>query len=59
MKRNEIPYPCVKCIYMRAWSLDVGGDHDYACTKKPPSKYGEKDCDDFEPFEDMEEVEDG
>jgi len=56
MKRNEISYPCVKCIYMRAWSFDMGGDHDYACIKKPPSKYGEKDCDDFEPFEDMEEV---
>jgi len=34
----------------------MGGDHDYACIKKPPSEYGNRDCDKYEPFEDMEEV---
>lgn len=51
MKRNEIPYPCNRCYNMRAWDLQMNGDHDYTCTRKPPSKYGDPECDRFEEIE--------
>ena len=47
MKANEIPYPCVYCLYMKPWNLHMNGDHDYACGKKPRSKWGEPECDKF------------
>ena len=48
MKRNEIPDICRKCTNMRAWSLDMGGNHDYDCRVKPTSMVGKEDCDKFE-----------
>ena len=45
MKKDEIPYPCNKCVHMKPWNLRMNGDHDYACLKKPPSKYGDPECD--------------
>ena len=54
MKRKNIPCPCIYCSNMRAWSLDMGGDHDFTCKKKPPSEYGKSECDKYEPLtEDM------
>lgn len=50
MKRHEIPRPCITCCNIRAWSLDMGGDHDFTCTEKPPSEYGKIECDKYEPF---------
>ena len=57
MKIKDIPYPCMNCYNMRAWSLDMGGNHDFACTKKPSSEYGKRDCDKYEPFEEAEGAE--
>ncbi len=45
MKKDEIPYPCNKCENMKPWNLRINGDHDYACPKKPSSKYGDPECD--------------
>lgn len=51
MKRDQIPYPCNNCYNMRAWNLRMNGDHDYDCRKKPPSKYGDPECDKLEVVE--------
>ena len=48
MKVKEIPRPCDTCINMRAWNLHMNGDHDFTCIKKPPSKYGDPECDKYE-----------
>lgn len=54
MKRYEIPRPCINCYNMQAWSLDMDGDHDFTCQKKPPSEYGKMDCDKYILREDIE-----
>ena len=48
MKRNDIPYPCYNCFNMRVCNLHMNGNHDYACRKKPPSEYGNPECNKFE-----------
>jgi len=54
MKRKNIPRPCINCYNMQAWSLDMDGDPDFTCKKKPPSEYGKIECDKYDPFgEDM------
>ena len=48
MKQEEIPTKCRDCIYMRAWSLHMDGNHEYDCRKKPSSMVGSPDCDCYE-----------
>jgi len=47
MKRSEIPCPCNSCSNMKAWSLYMDGNHDYTCTKKPSSMWGNPNCNKF------------
>lgn len=47
MKLKDIPHPCDSCFNMRPWNLHMNGDHDYGCSKMPPSKYGDPECDKY------------
>ena len=47
MKLKDIPRPCDSCFNMRPWNLHMNGDHDYTCSKMPPSKYGYLECDKY------------
>lgn len=47
MKLKDIPHPCDSCFNMKPWNLHMNGDHDYTCSKKPPSKYGDPECDKY------------
>lgn len=51
MKAKDVPYPCNNCFNMKTCCLHMNGDHDYACIKKPPSKYGDPECDKLETIE--------
>lgn len=48
MRREKIPAKCQNCIYMRAWSIRMDGNHEYDCRKKPRSMVGNPDCEWFE-----------
>ena len=47
MKAKEIPRPCNTCMHMKAWNMNMSGDHDFSCSKKPSSKYGCLECDKY------------
>lgn len=39
MKWNNLPEDCKECDRLRCWSLDMGGNSDYACHGDPSCKY--------------------
>lgn len=39
MKWDNLPDDCKECDRLRCWSLDMGGNHDYACHGDPSCKY--------------------
>ena len=47
MKAKEIPRPCNTCMHMKAWNMNMSGDHDFSCSKKPRPKWGDPECDKF------------
>ena len=44
MKFNELPKHCMDCIYLKAWSLDMGGNHGMTC-KKGSWNFKKEKCD--------------
>ena len=32
---KDIHSECQRCEYLRAWSIHMNGEHDYACRKHP------------------------
>ena len=35
MKLKDIHGECQRCINLKAWSIHMNGEHDYACRKYP------------------------
>lgn len=44
IKFNELPKHCMDCIHLKAWSLDMGGNHGMTC-KKGSWNFKKEKCD--------------
>ena len=45
MKKQNIPSRCQDCVNLKAWSLDMSGNHEYTCSNRSPAfKKADEPC---------------
>jgi hypothetical protein len=53
MRFNDLPEKCKSCQHLKAWSLDMGGNHGMTC-RKGSKNLKKKECEEYEPYTEEE-----